>query len=359
MSALSRLEVHNFRNIENLSISPAHDVNLIVGDNGSGKTSILESIHLLATGKSFRSHLIDPMIRNDCAEAILFAQDVEGGSFGLKKPRNRKHDLKLNGQNQKNWDEVIRSLPVQVLDASSFQLLEGGPKARRRFLDWGVFHVEPQFVDAWRRSKKALANRNQLLKQPGLDEGQLLAWDRELSTAAELIDAARADYIDNLLPNFNQVFQELDGESDGLTIEYQRGWESGQGLAEALIANRDRDLRYGASQVGPHRADIQIKVGKRKAVEILSRGQQKILICALKIAQGKLFAEAIDQQCHYLIDDLPAELDEQNRERVLTQLLGLGGQLFVTAVDEKALLIKAQDSIEVATFHVERGIIRD
>ena len=241
---------------------------------------------MLATGKSFRSHLVDPLIRDECLEAVVFAENTESHSFGLKKPRNKKYELKYNGENQKNWDEVIRSVPVQVLDASSFQLLEGGPKARRRFLDWGVFHVEPRFVEAWRRSKKALANRNQLLKSKRLDENQLLIWDHELGLAADVIDSARAAYIDNLLPIFEMVYRELRGKAEGLSIQYTRGWESEIGLEEALLANRGQDLRYGSSQIGPHRADIEIKLGKRKAVEILSRGQQKILICALKLAQG-------------------------------------------------------------------------
>lgn len=359
MSALSSLEIHHFRNISSLSLEPAPSINLIYGANGSGKTSLLESIHVLATGKSFRSHLVDPLIQDDSTEATVFARAADGSTFGLRKPRNKKHDLKLNGANQSNWDDVIRALPVQVLDASSFQLLEGGPKARRRFLDWGVFHVEPQFVSAWRRSRKALANRNRLLKFQRLDEDQLAPWDQELSLAAETINEARTAYIDKLLPNFEEIYQELGGDSVGLTISYEKGWDEEIPLLEALAAHRTQDHKYGSSQIGPHRADIEIKVGKRKAVEILSRGQQKILICALKIAQGKLLSESMGRQCYYLVDDLPAELDQQNRERVLTKLTGLGGQLFVTAVDKTALNFDVFDAVEIATFHVERGTIRD
>ncbi len=292
-------------------------------------------------------------------EVVVFAENTEDHSFGLKKPRNKKHELRHNGHNQKNWDQVVRSVPVQVLDANSFQLLEGGPKARRRFLDWGVFHVEPLFVEAWRRSKKALANRNQLLKSPRLDERQLLIWDHELGLAAEAIDSARTAYIGNLLPVFEIVYEELGGKAEDLAIQYTRGWESEISLEEALLANRGQDLKYGSSQIGPHRADIEIKLGKRKAVEILSRGQQKILICALKLAQGALYSEAIGHSCLYLVDDLPAELDEENRKRVLTQLVSQGGQLFVTAVEENALAMDASEVAEFATFHVERGTLRD
>ncbi len=360
MSALSRLELTAFRNISDIELEPAKTLNLIYGENGSGKTSILEAIHLLATGKSFRSSLVDPLIKDGEAEAIIFAKSVDGSSFGLAKPRNKKHQLKLNGTNQKNWDDVARSLPTQVLDSGSFQFLEGGPKARRRFLDWGVFHVEPGFVAHWRRSRVALAQRNRLLKNPRLDEAQLQVWDHELCQASQHIDGFRRAYMEAILPEFAAIYRGLaqDGGQE-LAITYKRGWDEESDLATSLVANRAQDIKYGASQLGPHRADIEVKLGKRRALEVLSRGQQKLLICALKIAQSKLLAESVGRQCLYLLDDLPAELDSENRKRVLTQLGALQAQLFVTSVDRNALNLEEFEASEIATFHVERGTIRD
>ena len=360
MSSLSSLELSSFRNIERAQLSLASAINLIWGENGSGKTSLLESIHLLATGKSFRTSLVDPMIMDSAPESVIFAKTEESTTIGLSKPRNQKHRLKLNNEAQKNWDEVARALPIQVLDSSSFQLLEGGPKARRRFMDWGVFHVKPQFVEQWRRSRKALANRNRLLKAQRFDEAQMQAWDRELSLAAAQIDEARKSYMDELLPIFEAVFHELCGAlADDLSIAYKSGWEEGTDLYDQLQLNRSQDIKYGSSQIGPHRADIEIKQGRRKALELLSRGQQKLLVCSLKIAQGKLLSEVMDQQCIYLVDDLPAELDSENRGKVMTHLRGLGSQLFVTCVDRSALDLSGLEGLKVATFHVERGIIKD
>lgn len=359
MSALSRLELTAFRNIEHIELDPAQSLNLIHGENGSGKTSILEAIHLLATGKSFRSSLVDPLIKDGEHEAIIFAKTNDGSSFGLSKPRNKKHQLKLNGSNQKNWDDVARSLPTQVLDSGSFQFLEGGPKARRRFLDWGVFHVEPLFVANWRRSRVAIAQRNRLLKGASLDEAQLQVWDHELCQAAREIDQFRREYMDAILPEFEEVYANLNKQnSQDLSIAYKRGWDDDTELDQALLANRSQDIKYGASQLGPHRADIEVRAGKRKALEVLSRGQQKLLICALKLAQGRLLSTAVGRQCIYLVDDLPAELDSENRKRVLTQLGASKAQLFVTSVEREALNLDSFEGSEVATFHVERGIIR-
>lgn len=359
MSALSRLELTTFRNIDHIDLETADSLNLIYGENGSGKTSILEAIHLLSTGKSFRSALVDPLIKDGQSQAVIFARTLDNDQIGLAKPRNQKHELKLNGAQQKNWDEVARLLPTLVLDSGSFQFLEGGPKARRRFLDWGVFHVEPTFVSHWRRSRQALAQRNRLLKSARIEESQLRVWDQELVSSANEIDRYRQSYMDEILPDFNEIYACLaqKAEYGALSIAYKRGWDAETSLREALIGSRAQDIKYGASQVGPHRADIEIRIGRRRALEVLSRGQQKLLICALKIAQGKLLSKKIGRQCVYLVDDLPAELDTENRKRVLTQLHLLKSQLFLTSVEKDALSIAPGEGVDMATFHVERGTI--
>jgi len=358
MSKIQRLNVSCIRNIQSALLEPSATINLLYGENGSGKTSVLESIHLLGTGRSFRSSKLDPLISHDDDEAIVYAELRGGLKIGLSKSRRRIHQLKLQNERQRNWESVARELPIQVLDSNSFLLLEGGPKPRRRFLDWGVFHVEHSFVNSWRRSRKAIANRNMLLKQARLDLAQLEAWDMELSTSADEVDAARRKYIDEFLPIFSQVYRSLGGaNADELEITYERGWDSERQLTQVLTENRGVDCRYGATQNGPHRADLCLKLGKTNAVEILSRGQQKMLVSAMKIAQGKLLSQALDRQCIYLVDDLPSELDRANRAAVFDQLAGLGGQMFVTCVDLSAIVESLSNPPEMATFHVERGII--
>lgn len=358
MSKIKRLDISFVRNIQSALIEPSATVNILHGENGSGKTSVLESIYLLGTGRSFRSGKLDPLITHDCDEAIVFAELFNGPSIGLSKSRRKAHKLRYASETQKNWDNVARELPVQILDSNSFLLLEGGPKPRRRFLDWGVFHVEHSFVDSWRRSRKSIANRNMLLKQRQVDHSQLKAWDVELCLAASEMDVARKSYFEEFLPLFINVYKSLDpSNADLLDVAYERGWDSQQELSDVLIENRTIDIRYGATQSGPHRADISLKVGKSKAVEILSRGQQKLLVSALKIAQGRLLSKSLGRECIYLVDDLPAELDRDNRAAVFNQLLSIGGQMFVTCVDLPAIVECLSSPPAMAMFHVERGTI--
>ena len=213
MSALSLFRIGSVRNILVAELEPHPKLNLIHGEKGSGKTSILEAVHLLSSGRSFRTSKTNSLINHEAAELSIYAQDSAGRRIGLAKPRRQNPQLKLDMESQKNWDAVARLLPVQVLDASSFLLLEGGPKSRRRFLDWGVFHVEHSFLNHWRVTRKCIANRNQLLKAQRLDEQQLQAWDMELCQAAAVVDLARERYFHNFLPAFNEIYQSLAAEN--------------------------------------------------------------------------------------------------------------------------------------------------
>ena len=358
MSIIEKLSVAAVRNINSLDIEPIATVNILHGENGSGKTSILESIHLLASGRSFRTSKLDPLINSEKDEAVVFARLVDGKEIGLSKSRRQKHHLKFRSEKQSNWEYVARELPCQILDSNSFLLLEGGPRSRRQFLDWGVFHVEHGFVENWRRTKKSIANRNLLLRQRSPDVSQIAAWDSELCLSAKEVHRARADYFQLFLPLFLKLYREMNGiDSDALRIDYECGWDADKCLADVLVENRDIDIRYGATQSGPHRADLSLKIGRNRAVEILSRGQQKMLVSAMKIAQGLLLSQALDRKCIFLVDDLPSELDHDNRAAILSQLVSMGSQIFVTCVEIGGILDSLPGQPKLATFHVERGTI--
>lgn len=356
MIAINQLEITRVRNIDSISIQPGSQINLIHGVNGSGKTSILEAIHLLAAGRSFRSTKTTPLIQHEGTDCTVFARLDGGLAAGLQKTRNQKPLLRLQGEKQSNWVNVARAMPVQVIDSNTFRLLEGGPKERRRFLDWGVFHVEPSFVEHWRNSRKCIANRNQLLKSPRPDLGQIQAWNKELCFEAEQVDRARFEYFSRFSPIFQDVISDLGAVGD-ISIEYRRGWDSETELSEVLLRNELVDKKYGSTQNGPHRADIVVKYEGNSAVDVLSRGQQKMLVSAMKMAQGA-FQSAVDgRQCLFLIDDLPAELDDSNRQMVCTFLESLGNQVFMTCVDEESLENCWKSTAFITKFHVEHGKI--
>lgn len=359
MGGLARLEVTSFRNIRHCALTPHPELNILVGPNASGKTSFLEAIHYLALGRSFRTSSVKPLIRTGENETVLFAELSGGAKTGLRKTRKGEQQLKLNGEALRSWESVAREIPIQLLDATSFSLLNEGPRLRRKFLDWGVFHVEQTFLSAWRRTRKSVMHRNALLKQAGrTDENQLAAWEEELVSGAEQVTGSREKYFQRLKKAFTSAISNLSEElGESISLQFHAGWNREHDLGRLLYENREIDRNYGATRHGPHRADILVKAANDKAIDVLSRGQQKLIVSALKIAQGELFFETREQRPIYLVDDLAAELDEKNRENVFRLLQSLGAQLFVTCVALEALESSLPEASGKSLFHVEHGTI--
>ncbi|CAD5107087.1 DNA replication/repair protein RecF [Zestomonas carbonaria] len=358
--SLSRVTVTAVRNLHAVTLSPSPRINILHGANGSGKTSLLEAIHLLGLARSFRSLRLQPVIQYEQAACTVFGQVEipEGGRCNLGVSRDRQGEflIRIDGQNARSAAQLAEVLPLQLINPDSFRLLEGAPKIRRQFLDWGVFHVEPRFLSAWQRLQKALRQRNSWLRHGTLDTASQAAWDRELCLASDEIDAYRRAYIQALKPVFESTLREL-VELDGLTLSYYRGWDKDRELSEVLSSSLGRDQQLGHTQAGPQRADLRLRLGANNAADILSRGQQKLVVCALRIAQGHLVGQAKRGQCIYLVDDLPSELDEQHRRALCRLLEELNCQVFITCVDHELLRDGWRADTPVAMFHVEHGRI--
>ncbi|MFT6293966.1 MAG: DNA replication and repair protein RecF [Glaciecola sp.] len=358
MTAISRLHVRAVRNIVDASIDPKAGFNLLYGSNGSGKTSILEAIHSLASGKSFRSGKLDLLVQHGSDKTLVFAELASGHKFGFSKSLKEPPQLKLDGDRVKNWESVALLLPLLVLDSNTFRLADGGPQVRRAFLDWGVFHVEPGFLANWRDVKRCIAQRNLLLRGRVFDSDQISAWDAHFARCSDYVDMSRKKYISLFFPLFTKIYSSLAPSlSEKLSFSYARGWDEGKHLEEVLVENQTLDFKYGATQAGPHRAEILLKFGKEKANDVLSRGQLKLLVIAMKIAQGELLNTLSSRRCSFLVDDLAAELDSTNRSKVLELLHAMQGQVFITAVERADIDTCLPDSASPTTFHVERGII--
>lgn len=358
--SLRRVSVTAVRNLHPVTFNPSPRINILYGANGSGKTSVLEAIHLLGLARSFRSTRLNPVIQDDQPTCTVFGQVdlLEGGvsNLGISRDRHGEFSIRIDGQNARSTAQLAEILPLQLINPDSFRLLEGAPKIRRQFLDWGVFHVEPRFLATWQRLQKALRQRNSWLRHGTIDPASQAAWDRELCLASAEIDDFRRDYIKSLKPVFEQILNELI-DLKGLTLSYYRGWDKDRDLMDVLASSLVRDQHLGHTQAGPQRADLRLRLGTHNAADILSRGQQKLVVCALRIAQGHLVSQARRGQCIYLVDDLPSELDEQHRRALCRLLEELNCQVFITCVDDDLLRDGWQSETPVALFHVEQGHI--
>ena len=358
---LSRLRVRHLRNLTEATLQPGTRFNLIVGANASGKTSLLEAIHLLGLGTSFRTHQISNVIQYDAASAVVHGvvEDGRGGSIslGVARHRNGSLQMRVQGKDVEKRAELTRQLPIMVLGADAHSLVEGGPRERRRYVDWGVFHVEHGYLSQWRSVQRLLDQRNRALKQ-GCSERELDVWDRQLAESGEALTGTRLAYLEKLLAILDSIKAVLALEGLDVAVGFFRGWKKDQSLLEMLRHSRASDRSHGFTGSGPHRAELRLRVGKHPASEILSRGQQKHLAYALRLAQGVLLAAETGRSPVVLVDDLGAELDEARQESVLMELEELGSQVFVTSLDESVRTRMSPTSVEPAVFHVEHGQVR-
>lgn len=357
--SLSRLEITNLRNLLNVNVQLHAQYNLFFGQNGSGKTSFLEAIHYLGLARSFRTHLHHRLIHHEQESFSIFGLIQQSGNsvpIGIERQRAGENRIRINGNNINAVTELAKTLPIQFINADAHRLLMGGPKFRRQFIDWGVFHVEQTFLPLWQRAYQALRQRNAALRN-NLSKEQISLWDKELTEAAQELNRLRMQYIIEFEPLFLKTLNTLLELSD-IKLVYYPGWPAHQDLSEALEKSLERDRHLGYTQFGPQRADLSLKINNVPVHDVLSQGQQKLVVYALRLAQGMLMHEQSGKQCVYLIDDLPAELDGERRQRVATVLQNLNTQVFITSIEAESLQVLFPKE-KTKLFHVEQGEIAE
>jgi len=356
--SLAYLEAQGFRNLQQLSIEPCSTVNLIYGENASGKTSLLESIYYLAHGRSFLTNKIKEIMNVDAERMHVFSK--------LKIDQNRiipagvlhnreKLLIKLDGEKVNRLSELAIQLPVIALHPESHQLISGGPKERRQFIDWGLFHVEQSFYTSWQRYQKALKQRNAALRT-NQSPKTFHVWDQQIIETASVIDQLRKEYIQAIQALVVQ-FQTLLFDDKEIVVDYYRGWNRENDLSLVLEQGLKTDMERGFTHAGPHRADLRFKINGLNAETAVSRGQQKTLVVLLRLMQGLLFNQATNKNSVILFDDLPAELDTQHRQKILKMMSELPAQLFITSIEKKAVDLSLWS--EQKMFHVEHGSVSE
>ena len=337
------------------------------GSNGSGKTSLLEAVHILGTARSFRSGKARSQIQYGKDSYVVRGERSAGGAdsalpaaLGVQRSQSGEVKLRLGAEDIRSVACLADELPLLVINSSMFDLLIGEPAQRRRFLDWGVFHVEHRHREARQRFQRALQQRNILLRRGNIDRLELDIWTRDLAVQGEAVAAAREAFLKALEPVFRPIVAALAPELEAVELAYRRGWDATEGFAATLQRSLDSDLDQGFTQSGPQRADLRVMLHGHAAAETLSRGQQKLLVTALKLAQGQLLADT-GTSVLFLVDDLPAELDAARCERVCRRLASMRAQTLITCVDANAISaswLSATDDEAVQMFHVEHGTVQ-
>lgn len=343
------LAAEGVRNLQPFELTPGAGINVVVGANAAGKTSLLEAIYFVARTRSFRATRTAQMIGNG-HEALWVRAQTQGHTIGVARD-SQETQVRLDGRDGRSLSELARYLPVQVINSEHQRLLLDGPAVRRSFLNWAVFHVEPQFSTVWGRYLRALRQRNAALKA---GESRLAwAYDEGLIETADTIDRHRRHLIDALEPRWSALVRRWLPD-EPVALHYRPGWRSDEPLADRLEAQRELDRQRGFTNSGPHRADLSFRVAGVEAQHRLSRGQQKLLVLALLLAQAAVTHTLTGQSLTLLVDDLAAELDPARRAAVVEAIASSGNQAFLTAIEPGDIPL-APDAAQ--WFHVEQGRI--
>ena len=357
---IETLRLENLRRFGQAELTLGPGPNLILGANGAGKTTLLEAAHVLSYGRSFRRGSRDALVRQGENAFRVFAR--------LKGPEGQAHRLGIERRGGR-WLGRLDDAPVERLsdlfavcavccfEPGSHELISGASDTRRAFLDWGLFHVEPQFLDVWRRYQRALKQRNALLRA-NADDAAFAAWDVELARSGTSLNAMRQRYLDLLQPEFQAVAATLLPELGAGSLSFDPGFEAGSAetYAAQLEQRLPRDRIRQTTGRGPHRADwLPVYAGAPQR-EHLSRGQEKLTALAAVLAQARLFRHDKGEWPVVLLDDLPSELDHAHQATVL-DLLFEGAQVLITGTEPTPPIAERIDRMRV--FHVEQGVVRD
>ncbi|AWB66377.1 DNA replication/repair protein RecF [Saccharobesus litoralis] len=358
---IEKLVLSNIRNIEKLEFDLKPGCNLIVGNNGSGKTSILEAINLLGFGRSFRTHKTQDLVKKGTDNLTVSVRghcDELVNRFGIRKTLNGKSEIRIDGKPVRKQSELSSFFPIVNCSPLSTSLLEDGPLVRRRFLDWLVFHVEHETISqVYREYDRSIEQRNKSLKFG--DRRLAQTWQPKLVELNNQISKLRANVVEQFSPILLDTFSLLGQQNllaqRQLKVEYKRGWKEAEDIGDILNSSIELDLKRGSTQYGVHKDELVFKIDDTPAKNILSRGEQKILLICMLLAASQFIEKNSSKKCIWLIDDVVAELDETTLTKLIKYLVNLERQVIITSIKKDLTLIQQLIDREYQVFHVEHG----
>jgi DNA replication and repair protein RecF len=327
---ITKLNIHNLRNIIHKEFSFNKNINIFHGENGVGKTSILEAIHLTSSGKSFRKSSIKSLINFNKESMTVFIQCNNKKTFSTTKHKTGNSKAKINSRAVSKQSDITNQLPVISIDPEVYRLVDFGPLYRRNYLDWLVFHVKHDYIELWKKTYKCIKQLNYLYKKKA-PETEIVLWELSYIKFSEELNAIRNSFFDELLPKIQNISSLIQADLSTLSIKFKKGWSKDLTLKEQLNLDKNKNRLYGQLQHGPHKMDIQIKDGIYQASQTLSRGQKKTLSMIFYMAYIELLIEneIFPILC---LDDLDAELDSNKLEKVANFFINTNTQIFITSV---------------------------
>jgi DNA replication and repair protein RecF len=355
---LCSLETYQFRNLQSGKIELDSGLQVVYGDNASGKSSLLDAMHVLCSAKSFLGAAPRKLQQFNYHEFSVIGEVIQRDYPRLKlQYRWQESQIRLMQglQTIRRTSEYAVLQPVQAITPLSYRLIDDSPDIRRRFIDWGVFHVKHEYIDIWRRFQRALSQRNAMLIQ-GVDDRTLSAWSNEYVQLSHEVHEFRLAYINILDSIVNKMITRF-LPSVQVSMKYQRGWDADKDLGEILRTHYKQDRERHFTYYGPQRAELTIRLDNKLARDVASRGQKKLITFAMYLAQASLLQEMGNNSGLLLVDDLPSELDADHQSVVIEILQELPMQVVISCIDQQQL--ELSEGIANKLFHVKHGEIKE
>lgn len=327
------LECKNFRNLENINISPCEEMNVICGENAQGKTNIIESIWLFTGAKSFRTQKDDNFIKIGTQKAENF---LKFKSEGIEKEAEiiieERRTAFLNQKKLKSPSELAGKFNAIVFSPNDLKLVSDGPNVRRKFLDTAIGQLYPSYISILRNYLRAVTQRNKIIKEYKFDSTlsiMLDVYEKEIAQNGKKIIDFRKRYIE-IINEFLPIV--YDGISSGKEVLQTEYITSGEDLAEKLMFSRKEDMFSGVTSCGPHRDDLELKINGISARNFASQGQKRSIALAIKLAEAKVIEKNVGECPVILLDDVMSELDPSRQDFILNHIKGM--QSFLTCCDD-------------------------